>query len=162
MSRVMERINPFHTKKYFMRKEAQDMGEFIIGAKSLILHNKKALLVQRSGKSGMECGKWEFTGGKVEFGEDLHTALHREIKEETGLENIRIEKLLYAMTAVIAPEKQIIGLLYLCHANSDAVKISDEHLDFIWANREQLISLLNKNMLNELIENSVLDSLEID
>jgi len=134
------------------------MGEFIVGVKSLILYNKKILLVQRS-DAGNE---WECPGGKVEFGEDLHTALRREIKEETGLESICIGKLLYAMTVKISPETQIVGLMYLSHAKSDKVRISDEHIDFIWADKEQLMKLLNRHMLNELIENNILDTLEID
>ena len=134
------------------------MGEFIIGVKSIILYNRKVLLVQRS-DGGNE---WEFPGGQVEFGEDLTAALQREIKEETDLEDICIEKLLFAISVKIRPETQVIGLEYLSHAKSDKVIISHEHIDFIWADKEQLIKLLNKHMLNELIENNILNTLEID
>ncbi|MCL2775259.1 MAG: NUDIX domain-containing protein [Oscillospiraceae bacterium] len=134
------------------------MGEFIVAAKAVILYNRKALLVQRS-DGGNE---WECPGGRVEFGEDLHTALRREIKEETDLEDICIGKLLYAMTGKLGPQRQIVGLMYISYAKSDKVKISHEHIDFIWADKEQFINLLNKHMLNELIENNVLDSLGID
>jgi 8-oxo-dGTP diphosphatase len=133
------------------------MGKFIIGVKSIIIYNRKVLLVQRS-----DSKDWECPGGKVEFGEDLKDALRREIKEETGLEDIRIKKLVYAIT-FIAPENQLIGLMYISYANGDKITLSpDEHIDFMWANKEQLINLLYKPMLNELIENNVLDTLEID
>ena len=138
------------------------MNEFEIGVRSLILHNRKALLMKRSNKSGKRNGIWEFPGGVVEFGEDLHTALRREIKEEAGLEDIHIEKLLYAVTFLLSPSKQTIGLMYLCHTGNDAVHISEEHVEFIWADRKQVISLLHKGMLNELEEHAVLDLLEID
>ena len=140
------------------------MKEFILGVKAIVIHNKKVLLLQRSRnrKSGKGYGEWEFPGGKVEFGEDFHTTLRREIKEETGLEYICIGKLLYAMTAVVGPNAQIVGLMYVCYANSDKVTLSDEHLDFVWAGKEQLVGLLNKTMMDELIDNAVLGLLGID
>jgi len=142
------------------------MGEFKVGVKSIIIYNRKALLVKRIDSAGMgtpHSGEWEFPGGVMEFGENLHDALRREIREETGLEDIRIEKFLYAMTAKVSPERQIVGLGYLSYANSDKITLApDEHTDFIWADKKQFINLLNKRMLNELIEHDVLDSLEID
>jgi len=133
------------------------MGEFIIGVKTILIYNRKVLLMRRSDSDN----HWECPGGTMEFGEDLHTTLRREIKEETGLEDICIGKLLYAIT-FINPERQVIGLMYLSHAKSDEIKISHEHTDYIWADKERLIKLLWGPMLNELIENDVLDSLEID
>ena len=139
------------------------MGEFKVGVKSIILYNRKVLLVQRADISGTSrSNEWEFPGGLMEFGEDLHAALRREIKEETGLDDINIEKLLYAITVKVSPERQVVGLMYLSHAKGDIVKISEEHIDFMWANKEQLINLLNTPMFNELKENNFLDSLEID
>jgi 8-oxo-dGTP diphosphatase len=133
------------------------MGKFKIGVKSLIIYDRKVLLMRRSDGSQ----NWECPGGTMEFGEDLHTTLRREIKEETGLEDICIGKLLYAIT-FIYPQTQIIGLMYLSHAKSDKVQISDEHIDYIWADKEQLLKLLWQPMLNELMENDILDELEID
>lgn len=137
------------------------MGEFKVGVKSLILYHKKVLLIQRTDHAGIDEGAWEYPGGIVEFGEDLHTALRREIKEETNLD-VCIGVLLFAMTRKVSPQRQIVGLTYLSHANSDKVRISEEHKDFLWANKDQLVNLLHKPMLNYLTENSVLDSLEID
>ena len=48
-----------------------------------IFRDGKVLLVRRSRSPGK--GFYSFPGGRVEFGESLHTALHREVAEETAL-----------------------------------------------------------------------------
>ena len=50
-----------------------------------IFRDGKVLLVRRSRSPGK--GFYSFPGGRVEFGESLHTALHREVDEETGAAN---------------------------------------------------------------------------
>jgi len=49
-----------------------------------IFRDGKVLLVRRSRSPAK--GFYSFPGGRVEFGESLHTALHREIDEETALQ----------------------------------------------------------------------------
>ena len=133
------------------------MGNFEVAVKSVIIYDRKVLLVRRSNDN-----EWECPGGTMEFGEDLHTTLRREIEEETGLNDIDIGKLLYAITFTYNPETQYVGLMYLSHAKGGKVKISHEHIDFKWVDKKQLTELLWKPMLNELIKNGLLDSLEID
>jgi len=136
------------------------MNEMWVAVKSLILFNKKTLIIQRSKYAGGDENEWEFAGGGLKFGEELHEGLLREIQEETGL-IVRIDRLLYAMTAMVNPERQIVGLTYLSYANTDKVILSHEHINFLWATRKQFIELLNKSMLKDLIKNSVLDILDI-
>jgi 8-oxo-dGTP pyrophosphatase MutT (NUDIX family) len=52
-----------------------------LGAVALIESEGKVLLEERS-----DCRLWGFVGGKVEGGETVTEALHREVWEETGLE----------------------------------------------------------------------------
>ena len=74
---------------------------------------------------------------------------------------VRIDKLLYAISRLINPQRQIVGLTYLCYADTDTVILSDEHKNFLWATREQLEELLSKPMLDDLAYNSVLEQLDI-
>lgn len=50
-----------------------------VSAKAVILIDGKLLLVKE------ETEQWELPGGGIEHKEDINEALHREIKEETGL-----------------------------------------------------------------------------
>ena len=136
------------------------MAEIRVATKALILYNKRALIIQRSNYCGVGENDWEFAGGVLKFGEDLLDGLSREVKEEVGL-TVRINKLLYAISRLVSPQRQIVGLTYLCYADTDMVVLSDEHINYLWATREQLEELLTKLMLDDLSFNSVLEQLDI-
>lgn len=131
------------------------MGRFRVGVRAILLRGGRMLLLKRSGYSGAE--HWEFPGGKVEFGEELELALRRELLEETGLGDIRIEKLLYAVTIKSGYDVQDVGLAYLVFTGSGEVTLSGEHTDFVWADRGTVERLLNRGMLAEMAENGLLE-----
>jgi len=54
-----------------------------LAVSAAIFRDGKILLVRRAGSPAR--GFYSLPGGRVEFGETLHAALHREIAEETGL-----------------------------------------------------------------------------
>jgi 8-oxo-dGTP diphosphatase len=54
-----------------------------IAVSAAIFRNDKVLLVRRARSPAK--GFYSLPGGRVEFGETLHAALHREIDEETSL-----------------------------------------------------------------------------
>lgn len=54
-----------------------------LAVSAVIFREGKILLVRRARSPAK--GFYSLPGGRVEFGESLHTALHREVDEETGL-----------------------------------------------------------------------------
>ncbi len=54
-----------------------------------LIGEEQVILVQRR-----DTGQWALPGGLVDWGETIEIALRRELKEETGLILVRIEKLL--------------------------------------------------------------------
>jgi ADP-ribose pyrophosphatase YjhB (NUDIX family) len=54
-----------------------------LAVSAAIFRDDKILLVRRARSPAK--GFYSLPGGRVEFGESLHAALHREVEEETGL-----------------------------------------------------------------------------
>jgi len=54
-----------------------------LGVYGVIIQDKEILLIKKA--RGPHTGKWDFPGGRIEFGEEPYEALQREIEEETGI-----------------------------------------------------------------------------
>jgi 8-oxo-dGTP diphosphatase len=129
-------------------------NKLVVAVKGLILHQGKALIVQRANDDEIGGGTWELVGGKIEFGENLETALVREIKEEVGLD-VTVDKILYATTFKTDPTRQVVILTYLCRSNSREVVLSKEHIDYRWSTKEQLRLLLTPEIISDFEKNNV-------
>jgi 8-oxo-dGTP diphosphatase len=81
---------------------------------------------------------WEFPGGKVEQGEDLFTALKREIKEELGCS---IEAIDLFNEHTHEYETFIINLIAIKCKITEGIPEASEHSKLIWLKRENLSSL---------------------
>jgi len=115
--------------------------ELQVGVK-IILQNKegKYLMLLRSAIKYPEAGaKWEIAGGRINLGSALVENLKREVMEEAGLEITDDPKLIAAQD-IIRPYKHIVRLTYSGFADGE-VKLSDEHTEYKWLSREELMNL---------------------
>lgn len=62
-----------------MSELVPDSRSYQISVKALVLLDGKALLLHERD------GTWDLPGGRMEHGEDFHTTLHRECREEMGV-----------------------------------------------------------------------------
>jgi ADP-ribose pyrophosphatase YjhB (NUDIX family) len=116
-----------------------------------IFRDGKVLLVRRSRSPGK--GFYSFPGGRVEFGESLHTALHREVDEETGL---RIEILDLAGWREVMPGAggggHYLIMSFAARWMAREPVLNDEHDDFKWLAPDGLGDLKVTGGLLEVIE----------
>jgi len=131
--------------------------------KALIIHNRKMLIIKRSNYANSGIGEWDIPGGGLDFDETILDGLHREIMEETGL-IVYVDRLLYAVTAIMPTKSNdgAVGLVYICHTDSDTVTLSHEHTEYLWATKIQLMELLSKPVLDDYSNNGVFEALDID
>lgn len=94
----------------------------------LVEHDGKYLIVKRGHEPGK--GEWDLPGGFMEGDEPPEQAVHRELKEETGLD-VTIGQLIGAYSAMFHG-RPILSIAYHCTAPSDAVQLSDENPEYKW------------------------------
>jgi 8-oxo-dGTP diphosphatase len=68
----------------------------LIGVLAAVIHQEDRYLVCRRPLHKRHGGYWEFPGGKLELGESLLEAAHRELSEELGVEVLSIGEVLFS------------------------------------------------------------------
>ena len=122
-----------------------------LAVSAAIFRDGRVLLVRRARSPGK--GFYSLPGGRVEFGESLHTALHREVDEETGL---RIEILELAGWREVLPGAGGGGhyLIMSFAARWKALEpvLNDEHDEFKWLRPDELGELKMTGGLQEVVQ----------
>ena len=108
------------------------------------------LIVKRHPKSKTDPEKWELPGGKVDEGEDFAKALIREIKEETSLD-VKIGDFCDAVQNDYAHKRTVQMIMYLKDIKGE-VKISEEHVDWMWASIDKIKTLEISSSLKKVLE----------
>jgi len=122
---------------------------FHVAVKAIILYKGRVLIIKRSEYDSVNAFIWEFPGGRIRFGEELQNALSREVKEETGLA-VSVGEILYATNCEICETRHCVIISYLCSIEEEAISLSEEHTEYVWADRVQLQELLHKPILDDL------------
>ncbi len=115
----------------------------------------RVLLVQRGSDDPTGANTWENAGGNIEYGEKPEEAIKREIREETGIADIVIERVAYV--TVVYGEKPYLIIAYLCRSETEAVTLSDEHQAFVWADKESCKRMLPKAITDDFEQNKIFE-----
>lgn len=117
----------------------------IVAVSALVRNRAGKVLLMRHPRRG-----WEFPGGQVEAGEDLIAALHREVKEETGI-TVRAGRLV-CINSNVKPEGRVptkVMFDFLATAVSGRLKTSDESPDVGWFDRTKVLGMITHPMVRD-------------
>lgn len=105
----------------------------IVAAGTLVQNKKNQILLVKT-----ECRGWELPGGQVEEGEDIISALKREVEEESGA-SIEIKKMAAIYSSISEPSKVILDFISVCNNDDIKIKATEEILDAKWFLPEEVI-----------------------
>lgn len=133
----------------------------IVAVAALVFNESNQILFLKSPKWN---SKWALPAGKVEAGETLENAIHREVLEETGL-NITPPSML-CVQEIIKPidfhsPAHFVSHAYLAYCRNEPIRLNHESVDFVWATYEQALELdLNSPTADLLARPAVIQSLK--
>jgi ADP-ribose pyrophosphatase YjhB (NUDIX family) len=121
-----------------------------LAVSAAIFRDDRVLLVRRARSPAK--GFYSLPGGRVEFGESLHTALHREVDEETA---IRIEIVGLAGWREVLPGAggggHYLIMSFAARWTAREPVLNDEHDDFKWLAPDALGDLKLTGGLAEVV-----------
>jgi 8-oxo-dGTP diphosphatase len=121
-----------------------------LAVSAAIFRDDRVLLVRRARSPAK--GFYSLPGGRVEFGESLHTALHREVDEETA---IRIEIVGLAGWREVLPGAggggHYLIMSFAARWTAGEPVLNDEHDDFKWLAPDALGDLTLTGGLAEVV-----------
>lgn len=109
---------------------------------------------------------WAFPGGFVNINESIEDAAHRELKEETGVENVYLEQLYTFSKVDRDPRMRVISTAYIALVPSNEIKLlpGDDASEAKWMKvHDLLLELENKDLLafdHEVILKTAMERLQ--
>ena len=94
------------------------------GVTVLIIEDGKVLLGKR-GPASFRPGTWCLPGGFIEFGEDFISAIHREIREETGLE-IEVGSIINVVTNFLSSRLHTLVVVFRANIRGGQLQAGDD------------------------------------
>jgi 8-oxo-dGTP diphosphatase len=93
---------------------------------------RRVLLIKR--KHDPFAGRWALPGGFVDEQEDLEAAARRELREETGLDDVPLEQLYAFGTPGRDPRGHTVSVVYLAEVDADRVhpRAADDAAEVKW------------------------------
>ena len=115
-----------------------------ISVAAMVTNDKGEILLVKSPWRG-----WEYPGGLIEPGETFQEALHREVREESGVE-IEITGFVGICKNI---ERNIVNIDFTARYLSGELRTSEESTEVIWATPEEALELITFPLTRKRLQN---------
>lgn len=124
--------------------------DFHFHTKAIIFNQKWEILVQKRS----DTDKWDLIWWWTKIPERIENAIIREIKEETGIEDIKNLKIIHLESNFSLEENRYFVLsIFTGETNSSTSIISKEHNDYMRITKDKLFSIWLTDYLQKSLEN---------
>ena len=117
-------------------------ARFIVAVAFIIERDGALLMLRRSPAQDFAPGRWETGSGRVEAGEHPEEAVHREVREETGLQVEIVGPVATFHFYRGKDSEELIGITFWCRYRAGELVRSEEHDRAIWVSPEDAKSLV--------------------
>jgi len=136
---------------------------FHLGIKAIIKNKQGKILLLKVNRAKLKNYKskayWDIPGGRIHKKSSIEETLKREVKEETGIKDIKSFKpfsMVLSNIRIPISKNKDVGLIlasYICEVeNIKNIRISDEHTEYKWFNPSKASELLKVKYPKEFIE----------
>lgn len=109
------------------------------------MHSDGSILaLKRAGDDHSSGGNWDLPGGGYEQDEDVIESIKREVMEEVGIIAKNVTPVFFANNSAITGYFQggnVFGICYLCKEWEGEIKLSSEHVEYIWIDPKEFAEL---------------------
>jgi len=120
-------------------------ADFMVAVTAIIENDTGEILLIKRCSEAEYPNCWEDVGGRLKQSESPEEGLRREIKEETGIEDIEIVKPLTVFHVyrnnTKNKENELIGIAYWCKTKTTEIVLSNEHTDYQWLSPKEAIDV---------------------
>jgi len=125
------------------------VGRFMVAVGGMIelQDTNKILIIKRAAEQDWRGGEWETQYGRIDQFEEPLQGLQREIREETGLQNIEVRDVLtvwHMFRGSPKAENELVGITYWVRALEDSVQLSFEHTQYRWVSPEKALEVITE------------------
>jgi len=103
---------------------------------AIIEKDGKFLITQRPEDGRHNGGRWEFPGGKLDWGENPRESLKREIQEEIGID-VSVKEIFEISSNVYGGEKHVVLLAFHCLYEEGKIEKKDIQ-DYRWITPDEM------------------------
>src|SRR6185312_5917602 len=118
-------------------------ARFIVAVAFIIERDGDILMLRRSPTKDFAPGRWETGSGRVESGEHPEQAVHREVREETGMQVDIMGPVATFHFFRGEAREELIGITFWCRYRSGELVRSEEHDQAIWVSPDEARSMVD-------------------